>query len=295
MASAPILPVIVNRSGGTASKAGDALEEQLRGAFASMGRRIALEIVPGDQVEQALDRHSDAPRIVVGGGDGTIGGAAARVANSRRELAVLPLGTRNHFARQLGIPRDLAEAARLAATGSAIAVDCATAGERTFINNASLGAYVDLVREREQTALPKTIASIVAGWRVLRRLRSRQFELTIDGERRAVRTPMLFIGNNRYEIPEGKPAVRDALDDGKLSVFALAPLSRPGLVRAALRVALGMPDMRSDFALQTTARTLRLEGTGKTGIALDGEELDLSLPLEIHIRPGALQVVAPHG
>lgn len=288
------MPVIVNRSGGTASARGAGLEDELKHAFAEAGRAIELELVDGSDVAAAIQRHAHAPRIVVGGGDGTIGHAAGIVAHTGAELAVLPLGTRNHFARQLSIPLDITDAVRVAAKDAGIAIDLGDAGGRTFINNASFGAYVDLVRERENSSLPKWLASIVAGWRVLRRLRPRDFDLHIDGVNRPVRTTMLFVGNNVYEVESGRPTERQALDDGLLSVFAIAPLKRGAVLRAALRVALRRPDLQHDFALVTTAREVVLQGSGLQGVALDGERLQLPRPLTLAVRPRALRVVVPH-
>ena len=287
------LPVIVNRSGGTASAKGGALSDAIEQAFADVHQPIALELVEGRDVAAAVERHKGAPRIAVGGGDGTLGSAAGVLAASASELAVLPLGTRNHFARQLGIPLDLAQAAELAARGRGSAVDLGDAAGRPFINNASLGAYVELVREREKSALPKLPASVVAGWRVLRKLRPQSFDLEIDGRPQGLRSAMLFIGNNLYEVLEGRPNERAALDDGVLSLFALAPLTRGGVVRAAMHVMLGRPDRARDFALLTTAHEIRLKGHGETDIALDGERMRLPLPLVLEVRPRALKVVAP--
>ena len=106
---------------------------------------------------------------------------------------------------------------------------------------------------------------------------------------------MLFIGNNLYEVLEGRPNERAALDDGVLSLFALAPLTRGGVVRAAMHVMLGRSDRARDFALVTTARKIRLKGRGETDIALDGERMLLPLPLVLEVRPRALKVVAPDG
>ena len=142
------LPVIVNAAGGTASRAGEGLRGQIEAAFAAAGRPIALELVAGEDLPAALDRHAGAPRVAVGGGDGTLATAAQALSRRGGELAILPLGTRNHFACQLGVPLDLAGAARLAATGKARQVDLGDAGGRVFINNLSAGAYVELVRER---------------------------------------------------------------------------------------------------------------------------------------------------
>jgi diacylglycerol kinase family enzyme len=288
------LPVIVNAAGGSASRAGDGLRQQIETAFAAAGQAITLELVEGDGIDAALARHAEAPRVVVGGGDGTLATGAEAVSRNGGELAILPLGTRNHFARQLGVPVDLEGAAELAAHGRAQAADLAEADGQVFINNLSVGAYVDLVRAREASRLPKLLATVPATWRTLRKLRSRRFELSLDGERTGIRTPLLFVGNNRYEVEEGRPGERPSLDDGLLSVYAVAPLSRGALVAAALRTLAGHPRMHRDFALDRTAREVQIEGPGPAiEVALDGERGRFDLPLTIRIRPRALAVVAP--
>ena len=288
------LPVIVNAAGGTASRAGEGLRGQIEAAFAAAGRPIALELVAGEDLPAALDRHAGAPRVAVGGGDGTLATAAQALSRRGGELAILPLGTRNHFACQLGVPLDLAGAARLAATGKARQVDLGDAGGRVFINNLSAGAYVELVREREASRLPKLLATLPAAWHTLRKLRSRRFELTIDGEPCRIATPLLFIGNNRYEVEQGRPGERAALDDGLLSLYAVAPLPRSALVAAAVRTLVARPRMHRDFALDLTAREVRIDSAGGSlEIALDGERVRGDLPLTVRIVPRALAVVSP--
>ncbi|MGX7895652.1 diacylglycerol/lipid kinase family protein [Tsuneonella sp. HG222] len=291
------LPVIVNRSGGTASRAGEALQDELVSAFAAAGSSVSPQLVEGRQVQATVRAHATALRIVVGGGDGTIGSAAGLAAEHGFELAILPLGTRNHFARQLGVPLDLEEAAKLAAGGTAVPIDVGDCGGEAFINNVSVGAYVDLVRERQHTGLPKALASIVAALHILFHLRARRFSLVLDGERIEIVTAMLFVGNNRYEISEGHPGVRDSLTDGRMSVFALAPLSAWQVMGLAFRTLVGRPDMRRDFALDCTVRDMTIEGPGSAlEIALDGERKTIPLPLNLRIRPRALRVVAgPQG
>src|SRR5262249_44711468 len=114
---ASTLPVLINRSGGAAAAFGDSLREVVEHAFAAAGQAIALELVDGAEIAAAVKGHLGAPRVVVGGGDGTLGCAAALLANTPTALAMLPLGTRNHLARQLGIPLALGEAAKVAAHG----------------------------------------------------------------------------------------------------------------------------------------------------------------------------------
>lgn len=290
----PPLPVIVNAAGGAASRAGESLREQIETAFAAAGQPIELEVVDGDKLSDALARHREAARVAVGGGDGTIATAAAAIARSDGELAVLPLGTRNHFAGQLGVPADLAAAAALAVNGRARLIDLGWAADRAFINNLSAGAYVDLVRERERSRLPKLLATIPAAWSTLRMLRSRRFELTIDGEPSPVETPLLFVGNNRYEVSQGHLGERPALDGGVLSAYAVAPLSRAALVGAALRALVARPRMHRDFQIARTAREVRIEGPGAAlDAALDSERVRFELPLTIRIAPRALAIVSP--
>jgi diacylglycerol kinase family enzyme len=288
------LPVIVNAAGGTASRAGAGLRDHIEAAFAAVDQSILLELVDGEGVAGARAKHAGAPRVAVGGGDGTLATAAEASAAGNGELAILPLGTRNHFAGQLGIAPDLESAAKLAAGGEARRVDLGQAGDRVFINNLSVGAYVDLVREREASRLPKLLATVPAMWSTLRKLRSRPFELTIDGKPTAIRTPLLFVGNNRYEIEEGRTGERASLDDGLLSIYAVAPLSRAALIVAALRILIARPRMHRDFALDRTAREVRIEGPGaRLEVALDGERIPFDLPLTIRIVPRALAVVSP--
>ena len=105
---------------------------------------------------------------------------------------------------------------------------------------------------------------------------------------------LLFIGNNQYEVDEGRPGDRASVDDGLLSVFAVAPLSRTALIAAALRTLVARPRMHRDFALDRTAREVRIDGPGaRLEVALDGERCRLDLPLTTRIVPRALKVVSP--
>jgi diacylglycerol kinase family enzyme len=287
------LPVLINRSGGTAASLGDRLEQTVRDAFAMTGREIALELLDGPDMREAVRRNARSPVVVVGGGDGTLSGAAQVLAGKRTALGVLPLGTRNHLARQLGLPVDLTEAVKAAAGGERRRIDLGRAGERVFVNNASLGIYNKLVVERERTRLPKRLATVPAAWRVLRTMRPHVYCLTIDGERRTLSTPLLFIGNNRYSLDPGHLGERESLEDGVLSVCAVAARGPLQLIWLALKVLFGLAHPERDFAELDTAREIVVEGDDEVTVALDGELARLSRPLRIAIDPGALGIVAP--
>lgn len=291
------LRVIVNRSGGTANAIGDRLPQQLRDAFAEAGAEIDLQLVEGSEVADAV-RGADG-RVVVGGGDGTLAAAAQQLAGAAVEMAVLPLGTRNHLARDLGISMNLIEAAALAVHGQAAAIDVGEVNGRVFVNNASIGLYPLMVRVRDvyrRRGWPKWLASIPAAAITWGRLPERHLRIETDNDRRAVETPLLFVGNNRYSLERGTVGSRGSLRDGRLSVYAVAPRSRAGLSWFAFRTLLGRAERKLDFVElgDTAALTVRGE-TGAIEIALDGEVQRMDSPLEFRIRPGALKLVRPEG
>jgi diacylglycerol kinase family enzyme len=287
------LPVLINRSGGTADAMGASLRPAIEDAFAAVGQAIALELVDGADMGEAVKRHLGAPRIVVGGGDGTLGGAAAILANSPSALAILPLGTRNHLARQLGIPLDLAEAAEVAASGQRRRIDLGAAGDRVFVNNASFGIYTRFVRQRDGQAGPKWLGAIPATWHVLRHMHAQQFALRIDGVPRAIETPLLFVGNNEYSIQPGHVGERETLTDGELSVYAVAAQRPYRLLGFALRALVGLARPERDFAECAAAHEVVIEGLGWIEGAFDGELDWLPLPLALRSLPQALGVVTP--
>jgi diacylglycerol kinase family enzyme len=287
------LPVLVNRSGGTAAALGGRLRETVEAAFAAAGQAIDLELVDGPDMAEAVQRHAGAPRVVVGGGDGTLGAAAAALATAPGALAILPLGTRNHLARQLGIPLDLAEAARVAVTGQRRRIDLGAAGERVFVNNASFGIYTRFVRQRDRRGGPKWLSALPATWHVLRHMRAQHFELTIDGAPRAIRTPLLFVGNNEYSVAPGHLGERETMQDGQLSLYAVHARKAHQLLAFALRALVGLGRPERDFLAYASAGEVVIEGQGWIEGAFDGELEWVELPLRLRTMPGALGVVTP--
>jgi diacylglycerol kinase family enzyme len=291
------IPVVINRGGGAASRAGNALEGQITEAFAAAGLAADIHLVDGSALTSTIARCARTGAVAIGGGDGTQGSAAAILAEAGATQGVLPLGTRNNLARELGIPLDLAGAAKVIADGHTQAIDLGTVNGKTFVNNASLGIYPKLVElreaERARTGVPKWIANVPASWSVLRNLRHHRFRLTLDGATEPVVTPLLFIGNNLYSLDAGKVGTRDALDDGKMSVFAVARNTRWGLVGFAIRTLRGKSDPDRDFATVGTCKALTVAGRRRIRIALDGEVTRMTSPLHFEIAPGALKVFVP--
>jgi diacylglycerol kinase family enzyme len=295
------LPVLINRSGGAAIALGERLEDTVRAAFAACAREIVLELLDGDEMADGIRRHLAASIIAIGGGDGTLGGAAQILTGTRTALAILPLGTRNHLARQLAVPLDLTEAARIAATGERRRMDLGRAGKRIFVNNASIGLYPELVTQRDRRRGPKWLGTIPAAWQVLRTMRPHDYRLQVDGRAHEVRTPLLFVGNNRYSLDFGNLGERESLGEGELSLCAVKADGPAQLAWFALKVLAGVSSPDADFDTLGEARAVTIESAGgaegeiggEIGVALDGEVVRMALPLQIDILPSALGVVAP--
>lgn len=291
---ASTLPVVINRSGGTAAAMGVDLADTVTRAFASAGRTIALELVDGGDVAAVVAQHAREPLVVVGGGDGTLGAAAAGLAYTSAALAILPLGTRNHLARQLGVPLELDAAAALAVSGHRHRIDLGVADDRVFVNNASFGIYTRFVRQRDQARGPKWLETLPATWHALRRMPAQRFLLRIDGDRRRLATPLLFVGNNEYALDLGRLGQRESLDDGCLSIRAVAAQNPLGLLGFAARAVFGLARPERDFAEYGNAREIVIEGKGTIEGAFDGELARVELPLRLRSAAAALGVVTPH-
>ena len=234
--------------------------------------------------------------LVAAGGDGTVSGVASVVAGTDTVLGVLPMGTLNHFAKDLGIPLAAKDAVRNLIDGRTTQVDVGEVNGRTFVNNSSVGLYPSLVREREQEqrlGKRKWSAFLVAMWTMLGRYPMIHVELKADELRTTRRTPLVFIGNNSYEIHGLKIGTRARLDEGKLSVYLTRDVGRWRLFVFAFRALLGTLREAEDFdTLETKTLSLRTRGR-HVHVAADGEVVLLESPLEYRIRPAALKVVVP--
>lgn len=291
------IAVVVNRGGGAASRAGDALVEQIETAFAAAGLTADVHAVDGPNLVATIERLAQSGSVAIGGGDGTQGCAAAILSKAGATHGILPLGTRNNLARQLGIPLDLEGAVKIIADGYKTTIDLSEVNGRTFTNNASIGLYPKMVAIREgaqKRGLPKWLAKIPAAVTVLRNLTHRRYRLTLDDAAQPAITTLLFVGNNVYSLDSGKVGTREAMDDGKLSVFAVAKNTRWGLVLFAIRTLRGRSDAARDFAAIGTCETLIVNARRRRiPVALDGEVFKLRTPLKFSIRPGALSVFVP--
>lgn len=238
------------------------------------------------------ERDGELRALGVAGGDGTVAAVAALALEHALPLAVFPAGTFNHFARDVGVDSFDATVSALRA-GDAVAVDVGVAGGMPFLNTASIGAYPEIVRRRDELtpALGKWLAMTLATAQVLRR--QRPVRLRIDGDPVDVWT--LFVGNCAY-TPRGPfPAWRPRLDDGKLDVQYLRASGRLSRTRAVLATLAGVSEHSTNYRAALTSE-LRVESReGVVEIARDGEPGGHAAAFDFAKLPGHLVVYRPAG
>jgi undecaprenyl-diphosphatase len=254
-----------------------------------------LELAPGVDLAEAVSRAVSEGRVVVAaGGDGTVNSVVQHVAG-RGEMGVLPVGTLNHFARDLGL-RDVDAALDALERGEARSIDVGVANGVYFVNHAGLGLYPEGVRERERSEgrRGRAAASLGAATRMLRAARPLVGTIEADGDRRALFAWVVFVGNNRFgTVPTGF-GVRTRLDEGVLDVGVVT--ARPRAVsraRAAWRLAKGRA-WRTRRLVRTEARhvVVHLEGPPRP-VSLDGEQGEATDTLEVRLVPRGLSVRLP--
>ena len=292
------VPVICNcgAGGGHSRQALD----RLRDAFAEAGIEAEVATPPpgGSLREVAQGLLKERPAVLVAaGGDGTVSAVADLVRGTDTALGVLPMGTLNHFAKDLGIPLDAVEAARVIARGRRASVDVGEVNGRAFINNASLGLYPGLVlhRDRQQRRLrrSKRAAMLWATLAVLQRPPYLDLRLELDGRVQTCVAPFVFIGNNEYSLEGFDIGTRERLNGGELNVYTAPRSSTGGLIRLALRAIFGRLRQAEDF-MHTSARALRVASRKRRLlVATDGEIQPMQTPLEFRVLPRALEVIVP--
>jgi YegS/Rv2252/BmrU family lipid kinase len=292
------VPVLINRQGGAASR-DPKIAETVSKSLQEAGVEADVELIDGGDcaVRCTAVSERNGELVVVGGGDGTISAAASALVGSKTRLGILPLGTLNHFARDLGIPTELNEAAKLIASGKDRHVDVAEMNDRVFINNSAIGLYPLMVIDRDlqqkRLGRSKKLAMVVASVRTLARFGHQRLTLTVNDEKERVDTPLLFVGNNDYRIDLGAPGQRESLEDGQLCVMVMRKKTRRGLIAASVR-ALFNRARDDDMEKVDGVERLRVSTSRSIlPVSLDGEVVAAAPPLEYRIRKGALLVIAP--
>lgn len=294
-----VFEVIINASAGAAG--GEALGRSVAEAFSSCGAEARVRLARGGEEVAELARLalSDGARAVVaGGGDGTVSAVASELAGTGRALGVLPLGTLNHFAKDLGLPLTLEEAARGLCDGREVLVDVGEVNGRVFVNNSGLGLYPRIVRRRDRLRRTwgsgKWPAFIFAAFVVFRRYPFLHVRMHADGREIVRETPFVVVGNNEYQTESLQLGARERLDAGRLSLYVAHRTGRLGLLWLVARALLGRLKEAKDFdALHAQEIWVETKRPKRIPVATDGEVTVMTTPLRYRVRPRALRVIIP--
>ena len=255
--------LLINPRSGTGSPTADELVAEAR----AVG--VQTHVLQENEDPAEVARASAAEVLGMAGGDGSLGPVAQVALERDGAFVCIPFGTRNHFARDLGLDRDdPVGALRAFAGGTERRIDVGRADERLFLNNVSLGVYARLVHRREAHRRRREAFARLRAWAIL--LTHRQpLGITIDGD--PVESRLVLVANNAYAVELPSLGERERLDEGKLHLYT------PG----------ADPAERVGERFVVAAQARRLEA------AIDGEPDILETPVEFRVAPGALRVLVP--
>jgi diacylglycerol kinase family enzyme len=297
----PVEVIINAGSGARHGREKEAFCQYLQQLYRAAGSVAQIHLARSGQEILTLARRAargEARAVIAGGGDGTINAVAAQLVDTEKALGVLPLGTFNFFARRLNIPLELEAAARNLIEGQLVAADVGEVNGLLFLNNASLGLYPRILRQREQEYRRWGRSQWIAYFSVLRTLLRPLRPLTLqmktaDNRFTARRTPLVFVCSNAYQLQEFNLPGSVCTEEGKLTFYLTRPVSRWGMLRMAVLTYLqrlkGARDLEVLCLEEATIQARR----PRLNLAIDGEIRTVQTPLHVRFRRGALRVIAP--
>ncbi|SNX72660.1 diacylglycerol kinase family enzyme [Cereibacter ovatus] len=294
----PDICVVMNTGAGRGEDAA-----RVRAAFAAQGVAVALDPVQdGARIEATARRavvHGFAT-VVAAGGDGTICAVASALAGTGRRMGILPLGTFNYFARSLALPADLDGAVAVVASGRTAPIRIASVNGQVFLNNASLGVYPAILKTREEIYGRWGRSRLAAYWSVLKVLarmgRPLKMRLRVGAEERLLRSPLVFVVNNAFQLEQMNLAGADRVAAGDLVVFIAPDTGRLGMLRNAAALALGFASVDQNYMMLSAPRIEIDLPTGRSRfwhVARDGERERMTPPLKLRAIADALEVTVP--
>ncbi len=302
--SSPLF-IVLNASSGRDDAAD--VRSTVERVLAQAGRKHqVVQLARGDDIEHAMQTAAAQAlaangALVVAGGDGTVNAAAQAAHAAGCAMGVLPQGTFNYFSRTHGIPSDTEAAARLLLIASPQPVQVGLVNGRVFLVNASLGLYPQALEDREgykrQFGRSRLVALGSAFATLMREHRQLVLSIELDGETRTVRTPTLFVGNNRLQLEQVGIAQAPALDAGHVAAIMLRPAGTLALLWLMLRGAFGtLGDAERVISFEFQRMTVRPSlPFGRRGVmgAADGELMRLRSPIEFGVSPRPLWLLKP--
>ncbi|MEO7617589.1 MAG: diacylglycerol kinase family protein [Candidatus Saccharibacteria bacterium] len=286
--------IVVNQNSGSVT---DNMREDFVATLEASKLDYHIEFVEGDAMLVAAQKllKQGCTALVAGGGDGSLGQIAGFAASKGIPFAALPFGTLNHFAKDIGLPSDHAALIQILEVEKTKQIDFATAGDKVFLNNSSIGIYPELVfrREDREQRIGKWPAAALSLIDIIRKpLNCVSLTITHDGDELTVKTPFVFIGNNDYGFDSFGVNKRDKLDAGSLSLCIFRGQSRPLLIWHLLRSAFGRPS-KGVLDCYSAKNIVIVSAQEILDITFDGEITQQQSPIHYSIHKKALTIIAP--
>lgn len=290
--------LVLNVNSGTVQALG-VTRDDLEAKFAAQGLDVTIDADPDASLDERIARAlaSDAETIIAAGGDGTVTALATAIIDSDKSLAILPLGTANLLARDLGVPLDLDACIAVLAEMEPLAIDVSEVNGTIFLHKAVIGVIPELAAGREYIRGQGFGAKIGYMRYFFRRIgRARRLALEIapgDGPARIERVQAIAVASNAYDEGLGRFFHRDKLDSGLLTIYVLRHLNVGDMIKLATGMLAGhwrdydALDISSARSVTIRARKPRLQ------LMIDGEVQSVEVPLHFKIYPRALTVLAP--
>lgn len=290
--------LVLNVNSGTVQALGVTAED-LKAMFVEHGMEVTIDADPDSQLSDRIERaiESDADTIIAAGGDGTVTALATAIIQSDKNLAILPLGTANLLARDLGVPLDLNAAIETLRDMEPLAIDVSEVNGVIFLHKAVIGVIPELAAGREYIrgqGMGAKIGFLRYFFRRISRARRLALEITTgDGQSRIERVQAIAVASNAYDEGLGRFFHRDKLDTGLLTIYVLRHLKAGDVFRLATGMLAG--HWRDYDALDiSTAQTVTIRSKKpRLQLMIDGEVQSMEVPLQFRIYPRALSVLAP--
>ena len=293
----PSLAIVLSAAAGSGPPG--PLVQRIETVLGAAGReaRVAVAATGADLPRAVREALAAGPgTLVIGGGDGSVSCAARAVVDTDTALGVLPLGTLNHFARDLGLPFELDEALAAVLAGYTQRVDVGEVNGRVFVNNSSLGLYPRILRLRARYPARGVRKWLIAAWATFKMLQRQSdigVRITAGGESVARRTSLILVANNEYRMEGLDAASRDSLTGGRLAIYVVQAHATRHIIRLLWTTLRGNSRHTGILdVLRATTATIHARRS-LVPVACDGEVEIMHMPLEYSIRPRALNVIVP--
>lgn len=276
--------VLVYNTGSGSSSSIRELKKQFTNSSIEIIKSIRIR--PG--FESSLKPHIQRKEIIaVVGGDGSISAIANLMKDTDAILMPLPGGTLNHFTKDLGIPQLLPDALEYFKSAKKTKINTGQVGDKTFINNSSIGIYPDSLVDRDEQKKkygkwPAMVASIFKAF-----FRFRTYKIELDGKKYS--TPLIFVGNNTYEL-NGFTFQRSRLQDGILSIYIVIGKSRLSLFWALISLILGRKNVAKRLK-SFRAKDIVIPTHKSVRVSRDGEYEKMTSPLRYSIKESSLYIL----